>query len=231
MQVASAIAAPPIVDLAGIGRTYGLEAPVIALHDVDLRVDAGEWVAVVGASGSGKTTLLNIMGCLDRPTSGRYRLDGVDVAGLSDPQRAGLRSREIGFIFQSFHLLSYRTVLENVALAEVYRHGPRAGRAARARAALEAVGLGDRVDFLPTQLSGGQQQRVAIARALVNRPRLLLCDEPTGNLDSASAKGILTILQDLHRSGLTVIMITHDAGVAGWAQRQVRIVDGRVSVA
>jgi ABC-type lipoprotein export system ATPase subunit len=186
-------------------------------------------VAIVGASGSGKTTLLNIIGCLDRPSTGSHWLNGVDVADLSDRQRAGLRSRDIGFIFQSFHLLGYRTVLENVMLAEVYGRRSRPGRPDRALAALEAVGLEGRSDFLPTRLSGGQRQRVAIARALVNGPRLLLCDEPTGNLDSVSTAGILKLLSGLHDAGLTIIMITHDPNVAAWAERQVTIVDGQIS--
>lgn len=218
-----------MVKLAGIGRKYGAAAPVVALRDVELEIYVGEWVAIVGASGSGKTTLLNIVGCLDRPSTGSLWLNGVDVADLSDRQRAGLRSRDIGFIFQSFHLLGYRTVLENVMLAEVYGRRSRAGRPDRARAALEAVGLEGRSDFLPTRLSGGQRQRVAIARALVNGPRLLLCDEPTGNLDSVSTKGILELLSGLHGAGLTIIMITHDPNVAAWAKRQVTIVDGQIS--
>lgn len=218
-----------MVKLAGIGRKYGVAAPVVALRDVELEVYVGEWVAIVGASGSGKTTLLNIVGCLDRPSTGSHWLNGVDVADLSDRQRAGLRSRDIGFIFQSFHLLGYRTVLENVMLAEVYGRRSRPGRPDRARAALEAVGLEGRSDFLPTRLSGGQRQRVAIARALVNGPRLLLCDEPTGNLDSVSTAGILKLLSGLHDAGLTIIMITHDPNVAAWAERQVTIVDGQIS--
>lgn len=221
--------AAPLVELSGIARTYGAEAPVIALRDVALELLVGEWLAIIGASGSGKTTLLNIIGCLDRPSSGSYRFNGVDVAGLTDRQRAGIRSRDIGFIFQSFHLLSYRTVLENVMLAEVYARRSRTGRAQRARAALEAVGLSGRNDFLPTRLSGGERQRVAIARALVNRPRLLLCDEPTGNLDSVTTRGILEVLAGLHAAGLTIVMITHDPGVAAWAGRQVKIVDGQIS--
>jgi ABC-type lipoprotein export system ATPase subunit len=219
----------PMVKLAGVSRTYGSDAPVLALRDVDFEVASGERVAVVGASGSGKTTLLNIIGCLDRPDTGSYRLNGLDVAALDDRRRAGIRSRDIGFVFQSFHLLSYRTVLENVMLAEAYGRRERAGRAERARAALTAVGLGDRVDHLPTRLSGGERQRVAIARALVNRPRLLLCDEPTGNLDSNSTTSILELLGALHGAGLTIIMITHDPGVAAWSERQVRIVDGQIS--
>ena len=220
---------PPLVRLEGVSRDYGTDAPVRALRGVDLDVAAGERVAVVGASGSGKTTLLNIVGCLDRPTRGSYRLDGVDVAGLDDRRRAGLRSRDIGFVFQSFHLLSYRTVLENVMLAEVYGRKSWAGRFERARAALASVGLEDKADTLPTRLSGGQRQRVAVARAIVHSPRLLLCDEPTGNLDSATTAGILDLLGTLHGEGLTLMVITHDPGVAAWADRQVRIVDGRVS--
>jgi ABC-type lipoprotein export system ATPase subunit len=220
--------AAPLVRLEGISRQYGTVAPVIALRSIDLEVQAGEWVAIVGASGSGKTTLLNIVGCLDRPNSGGYWLDGIDVSALSDRERAGLRSRRIGFIFQSFHLLSYRTALENVMLSEAYDRRPRAGRADRARAALAAVGLTDRTEFLPTQLSGGERQRVAIARALIRGPQVLLCDEPTGNLDSVTTAGILEMLADLHVRGLTLFVITHDADVAARAGRQVRIVDGQL---
>jgi ABC-type lipoprotein export system ATPase subunit len=218
----------PMVKLAGIGRRYGTVAPVVALRGIDLEVRAGEWVAVVGASGSGKTTLLNIVGCLDRQSDGSYWFDSIDVAALSDRQRAGLRSRRIGFVFQSFHLLAHRTVLENVMLAEAYARRPRAGRADRARAALAAVGLDSRTDFLPTRLSGGERQRVAIARALLNGPELLLCDEPTGNLDSVTTGAILGLLASLHREGLTIVTITHDVGVAVRAERQVRIADGRI---
>jgi ABC-type lipoprotein export system ATPase subunit len=226
----TASAAVPMVKLDGIGRTYGAAVPVIALHDVALEVRVGEWLAIVGASGSGKSTLLHIVGCLDRPDSGAYWFDGVNVADIDDRQQAGLRSRDIGFVFQSFHLLSYRTVLENVMMAEIYSHGSRAGRPERAAQALEEVGLKDRSDFLPTQLSGGQRQRVAIARALVHRPRLLLCDEPTGNLDSVSARGILELLSRLHGGGLTIMMITHDPNVSAWAEREVRIADGEIRV-
>jgi len=218
----------PLLKLAGVGRRYGADAPVVALRGVDLEVYPGEWVAVVGASGSGKTTLLNILGCLDRQSSGRYWLDGIDVAALTDRQRAGLRSQRIGFIFQSFHLLAHRSVLENVMLAEVYASRPRVGRADRARAVLTAVGLEGRADFLPTRLSGGERQRVAIARALLNGPELLLCDEPTGNLDSVTAGAILQLLAQLHRSGLTIVMITHDSGVAARAGRRIRIADGQI---
>jgi ABC-type lipoprotein export system ATPase subunit len=229
MAEAAAHAAPtPMIKLAGIGRRYGTVAPVVALRGIDLEVHAGEWVAVVGASGSGKTTLLNIVGCLDRQSDGTYWFDGIEVATLNDRQQAGLRSRRIGFIFQSFHLLAHRTVLENVMLAEAYARQPRAGRADRARAALAAVGLDGRTDFLPTRLSGGERQRVAIARALLNGPHLLLCDEPTGNLDSVTTGAILEELARLHREGLTIVMITHDPGVAARAERQVRIADGQI---
>jgi len=219
---------PPLVRLEKVSRSFGADVPVRALREVDFEVDPGERVAVVGASGSGKTTLLNIVGCLDKPTSGSYWMDGVDVSGLTDRGRAGLRSREIGFVFQAFHLLSYRTVLENVMLAEVYGDRERSGRAERALAALESVGIADRAEALPTRLSGGQRQRVAIARAIVGRPRMLLCDEPTGNLDSASTASILDLLGSLYDDGLTILVITHDPGVAAWAERNVRITDGQL---
>jgi len=218
----------PIVSLRGISRQYGTEVPVTALMGIDLEVHPGESVAIVGPSGSGKSTLLNIVGCLDRPSAGSYRLHGTDVARLSDRQRAGLRSRHFGFVFQSFHLLSYRTAVENVMLSEVYARRPRLGRASRARAVLAAVGLEGRDDFLPTRLSGGERQRVAIARALLNEPELLLCDEPTGNLDSATTKGILDLLSGLRSERRTIVVITHDPGVAQWADRQVRIADGQI---
>jgi ABC-type lipoprotein export system ATPase subunit len=217
-----------MVRLEGVGRRYGAVAPVEALRRIDLEIRAGEWVAVVGASGSGKTTLLNIVGCLDRQSSGSYWLNGIDVEALSDRQRAGLRGRHIGFVFQSFHLLAHRSVLENVMLAEVYARRPTAGRADRARAALAAVGLDDRAEFRPTLLSGGERQRVAIARALMNGPQLLLCDEPTGNLDSVTTTAILELLGGFHDHGLTIVMITHDPGVADRAERQVRIADGQI---
>jgi len=223
---------PPIaVELRGVSRSYGTDPPVVALRDVDLEVRDGEWLAIVGPSGSGKSTLLNILGCLDRQTEGTYLLHGVDVCALSDRQRAGFRSWNIGFVFQSFHLLSHRTVIENVMLAEVYGRRPRKNRRERARKALAAVGLEDRIEFLPTRLSGGERQRVAIARALVAQPRLLLCDEPTGNLDSATTRSILDLLAELHYDGLTIVMITHEPDVAARAERQVRIVDGHLTSA
>jgi len=218
----------PLVRVVGVSRRYGSAAPVLALRDVHLEVASGDWVAIVGASGSGKTTLLNILGCLDRPTTGTYWLNGVDVGTLDDGRRAWLRARHIGFVFQSFHLLAHRTVVDNVMLAEIYGRRPRAGRRDRALAALESVGLAERSESSPTMLSGGERQRVAIARALINHPPLLLCDEATGNLDSVTTNSILDLLGGLHAAGLTIIMITHEPMVAAKAERQVRILDGRV---
>ena len=215
-----------MVALSGVGRRFGTDPPVDALVDVDLEVLDGQWVAVVGPSGSGKSTLLNIIGCLDTPTTGSYVFCGVDVGSLTDQQRAGLRCRAIGFVFQAFHLLGQRSVLENVMLAEVYRRASFTDRRARAAEALEKVGLSDRTEFLPTRLSGGERQRTAIARALMGSPRLLLCDEPTGNLDSTTSAAVLDLFQELNNAGMTIIMITHEREVAARARRQVRIVDG-----
>jgi putative ABC transport system ATP-binding protein len=220
---------PPVVELRGVARTYGSDPPVEALRGVDLAIYAGDFVAIVGPSGSGKSTLLNILGCLDRPTRGSYLIDGVDVAGLSDGQRTAVRARSIGFVFQQFHLLGHRTAAENVMLAELYGGGQRAGRRERALAMLERVGLAHRRDFLPIKLSGGEQQRVAIARALLGRPRLLLCDEPTGNLDSANTESLLLLFGALAREGLTLVVVTHDEEVAATARRIVRFVDGQIA--
>jgi ABC-type lipoprotein export system ATPase subunit len=219
----------PVVELAGVWRTYGVDPPVHALRDVDLRIAAGEWLAIVGPSGSGKSTLLNVIGLLDRPTSGTYRLLGTDVEGFDDRARAGLRSRYVGFVFQAFHLLPHRSVIENVMLAELYRGESREGRRERAAAALDRVGMSPRADFLPSRLSGGERQRAAIARALVGEPSLLLCDEPTGNLDSASSDAVLGLFDLLHADGLTLAVITHDDHVAGFAKRRVGMVDGRLA--
>jgi putative ABC transport system ATP-binding protein len=216
----------PVVELIGVSRTFEGETPVHALRGVELTIWPGDWVAIVGPSGSGKSTLLNVLGLLDRHTAGIYRLEGVDVSTLDDLGRAGLRGRLIGFVFQSFHLMPHRSVLENVMLAELYIGGPRKGRPERAMAALDRVGLTDRADFLPTRLSGGQRQRAAIARALMGEPSLLLCDEPTGNLDSHSADNVLDVLGGLSTDGLTLLVITHDEHVAGRARRRVRIIDG-----
>ncbi len=221
--------AAPVIELRGICRQFGADPVVHALVDVDLTVLRGDWLAIMGRSGAGKSTLLNIIGCLDQPSSGSYQIDGIETAQLSDKQRTGLRSRRIGFVFQSFHLLPYRSVLENVMLAEVYRKEPEAGRRERALAALERVGLSHRLDFSPLKLSGGERQRVAIARALVGSPSLLLCDEPTGNLDSAMTESILDLFAQLNREGLTLAVVTHDEKVASRAARRVHIVDGRLT--
>ena len=218
-----------VLELRGIGRRFGADPAVDALVNIDLSLYRGDWLSITGPSGAGKSTLLNIIGCLDTPTSGRYFIDGIDTTSLSDDQRAGLRSRRIGFVFQSFHLLPYRSVLENVMLAEVYRHEPQAGRRDRALAAIERVGLTHRADFLPSKLSGGERQRVAIARALVGSPSLLLCDEPTGNLDSKSSAAILDFFEQLNADGLTLAIVTHDENVARRARRRVNIVDGALT--
>ena len=211
-----------------MSRTFDGGAPVRALREVNLTIWPGDWLAIVGPSGSGKSTLLNVVGLLDRHTSGTYLLEGVDVDTFDDVARAGLRGRRIGFVFQSFHLMPHRTVLENVMLAELYIGAPRRGRQERALAALDRVGLSDRADFLPTRLSGGQRQRAAIARALMGEPSLLLCDEPTGNLDSHSAENVLGVLAQLSTEGLTLMVITHDEHVAGRARRRVRMIDGEL---
>lgn len=219
----------PVLELCKVGKTYGSEPAVHALVDVDLVVERGEWLSITGPSGAGKSTLLNVLGCLDHATSGTYLFDGIDTSTLSDRERAGLRSQRIGFVFQSFQLLPYRSVLENVMLAEIYRNQPARGREDRARNALERVGLSHRVDFFPGKLSGGEQQRVAIARALVGSPSLLLCDEPTGNLDSKSSANLLDLLGKLNKDGLTLVIVTHDENVANRAGRRVHIIDGRLT--
>ena len=216
----------PVVELRGVRRVFGTEPPVEALRGIDLTVYEGDWLAIVGPSGSGKSTLLNILGCLDRPTAGTFLIDGIDAAGLSDEQRASLRARRIGFVFQTFHLLGHHTALQNVMLADVYGGGDRTNREDRAKAALERVGMGHRLESLPTKLSGGEQQRVAIARALFGSPALLLCDEPTGNLDSVNTESVLSLFHDLEDDGLTLVVITHENDVATHARREVRMVDG-----
>ena len=218
-----------VLELRGIGRKFGTDPAVHALVDIDLSLYRGDWLSITGPSGAGKSTLLNIIGCLDTPTSGHYFIDGIDTTSLSDDERAGLRSRRIGFVFQSFHLLPYRSVLENVMLAEVYRHESHHGRRERALAAIERVGLTHRSDFLPTKLSGGERQRVAIARALIGSPSLLLCDEPTGNLDQKTSADILDFFKELNADGLTLAIVTHDEHVASRARRRVHIVDGRLT--
>ncbi len=216
----------PVVELRGVGKVFDSEPPVVALDGVNFIVNLGDYVSVVGPSGSGKSTLLNIVGCLDRHSSGTFLLDGIDIATLKDGQRAAVRGQRIGFVFQSFHLLAHRTVEENVMLAELYRRGDRKGRRERAEASLRKVGLESRLGFKPSRLSGGERQRVAMARALVASPSLLLCDEPTGNLDSKNTEALLDLFDELRADGLTIIVITHDEAVSRRAQRRVRIVDG-----
>lgn len=218
-----------VVDLQDVSRTFPGTPPVEALKSTTMVIDQGEYLAIVGPSGSGKSTMLHLLGLLDTPTSGTYFLDGVDTGALNERERAGMRSARIGFVFQSFHLLGHRTTVENVMLAEVYRPGSAKGRHERAVEALEQVGLGHRLDAFPTTLSGGERQRVAIARALVSKPSLLLADEPTGNLDTATGNQILGLFEALHETGLTLAVITHDAEVAARSQRQVRIRDGALN--
>jgi len=219
----------PVVELRAISRTYGSDPPVEALRGVDLTVQRGDAIAIVGPSGSGKSTLLNIIGCLDRPTDGTYLIEGTDTATLDEGELAALRGRRLGFVFQTFNLLAHRTVRENVMLAEVYVGLEREGREERALAALQRVGIEERADFLPGKLSGGQQQRVAIARALVGSPSLLLCDEPTGNLDSVNGATVLALFEDLVREGMTMLLITHDESVAERMPRRTSITDGRLT--
>jgi putative ABC transport system ATP-binding protein len=219
----------PVIELRGLARTYPGPPPVPALRPAELVIEEGGYVAVTGPSGSGKSTLLHLLGLLDAPTAGSYLLDGIDTAALNDRDRSALRGRRIGFVFQEFHLLPYRTALENVLLAELYNHTPRNVRLRAAIEALDGVGLGHRLDALPTTLSGGESQRVAIARALVNRPSLLLCDEPTGNLDSRNAAALMGLLDQLNATGFTIVVITHDAGVAAHAGRTITISDGVLS--
>lgn len=219
-----------IVELKNIYKNYGDgEAEVHVLKDVTMSVREGEYLAVMGPSGSGKSTLMNILGCLDRPTSGTYLLDGQDVSSLSENELASVRLNKIGFVFQTFQLLPGETAAENVALPLIYAGVPKEERLERATAELEKVGLGDRTDFLPSQLSGGQKQRVAIARAMINGPKLLLADEPTGALDQASGKQVMALFRKLNEDGVTVVMITHDASIASNADKIVKIIDGRLT--
>ncbi|MEV6032572.1 ABC transporter ATP-binding protein [Nonomuraea sp. NPDC052116] len=239
----------PVISLAEVSREFAAEPPVRALDRVTLRVDRGDYLAIVGPSGSGKSTLLNVLGLLDRPSSGSYRLDGTETTTLRDGARTRLRGDRIGFVFQSFHLLSHRSVVENVMLAEIYRsrgarrerakptsseaaatinaaRQARRGRRERALAALERVGLGHRTGFAPDRLSGGERQRTAIARALMGEPSLLLCDEPTGNLDSRNTESVLGLFDELRGQGMTLVVITHEQEVSKRAGRRVRITDG-----
>ena len=218
-----------LIEMQGVGKVYRSESiEYWALQEVDLTVERGEYAAIMGPSGSGKSTLLQIIGLLDVPDAGIYRLDGSEVQSLVDDQRAALRNRKIGFIFQSFFLLPRYTALRNVSLPLIYRGTSPAERETLAQAALRQVGLGDRMQHLPRQLSGGQQQRVAIARALVQDPELLLADEPTGNLDSRASAEIMEILDHLNREGRTVIVVTHDPEVAKHTRRVIRVHGGRI---
>jgi putative ABC transport system ATP-binding protein len=219
----------PLVLARGLTKVYRLgDTELRALDDVSLTVDHGEFVAVMGASGSGKSTLMNVLGCLDRPTSGTYMLDGREVSRLTRGQLAEMRNRTLGFVFQSFNLLSRTSAIENVELPLVYAGLPRRERRARARAALEGVGLGERLDHRPSQLSGGQQQRVAIARAIVNEPKLVFADEPTGNLDTKTSIDVMALFQRLWRAGLTIVYVTHEPDVARYASRIVTVRDGKI---
>lgn len=219
----------PVIELVDVARHYVMgEEQIKALDGVSFAVATGEMVAIVGSSGSGKSTLLNILGCLDTPSSGAYRLDGRDVQDLSDDERADARNRKIGFVFQSFQLLHRATAVKNVALPLVYRGMPARERVKRAEAALEKVGLKGRMKHKPFQLSGGQRQRTAIARALVTEPSLLLCDEPTGNLDSATSEDIMALFHRLHGEGNTLVIVTHEPKIAAKCPRAIRIADGKV---
>ena len=216
-----------VIDIQGITKTYvngKLSVPV--LHGIDLVVNKGEFVSIMGPSGSGKSTFMNILGCLDRPTTGSYRLNGDEVATLSDDELAYVRNKQIGFVFQSFNLLTKLTALENVALPMIYAGVNKKMRIERATQLLQSVGLGERIDHLPSELSGGQRQRVAIARALANNPAIIMADEPTGNLDSKSTIDVMNIFRDLHNEGRTILLVTHEPDIATYASRNVVLKDG-----
>jgi putative ABC transport system ATP-binding protein len=219
----------PVIRLTAIKKSYPFAGgELVILHGIDLVIDTGEFVAIMGASGSGKSTLLNLIGCLDIPTSGRYELNGRDVARMRSHDLAAVRNREIGFVFQSFNLLPRATSLRNIELPMIYAGVPRRTRRTRALELLAFVGLTDRARHLPNQLSGGQRQRVAIARALANRPSLILADEPTGNIDSATSIRILDLFSELHQQGNTIVMVTHEPDVAARANRLIEVRDGRI---
>jgi putative ABC transport system ATP-binding protein len=217
-----------LINLENVTKIYRMgEVEVYALNGVSISIEQGEMLSIVGTSGSGKSTLLNVLGCLDRPTSGRYMLDGMDVSRLNDNKLAELRSKKFGFVFQDFNLLRRASALSNVELPLIYSGGR--NKHIKAMEALERVGLGKRARHKPTELSGGEQQRVAIARALVNSPSLILADEPTGNLDSASTREIISIFKELHKDGITVAIVTHESDIAQQTQRVIRLLDGKVA--
>ena len=218
----------PIVEFVAVNRIFPGVRPFHALHDVDLRIEPGEYVSLVGPSGAGKSTMLNVLGLMDRPTTGEYWMDGTPTSEKSEDERAGLRASTIGFVFQSFHLMTRRTVLDNVMLGMAYGTVARVDREPRARAILDRVGLRRHVDSSPATLSGGERQRVAIARAVVAAPKLLLADEPTGNLDQQRAGEVMDMFESFNEDGLTMLVITHDPALAARARRTVRIIDGRL---
>jgi putative ABC transport system ATP-binding protein len=219
----------PVVSVRDVRKNYPLgETEVHALRGITVSIEGGDFVAIMGASGSGKSTFMNIVGCLDRPTSGEYRLEGADVSQLNKKELARIRNQKIGFVFQGFNLLGRTTALENTELPMLYSRVSKKERESRAREALTLVGLGDRLDHFPAQMSGGQQQRVAIARALVNKPRILLADEPTGNLDSRTSVEVMEIFQKLNRDGLTIVLVTHEPDIANFTQRQIVFRDGHI---
>ena len=218
-----------LIKLKSIKRDFALGAETIrVLKGIDLTINQGEYVALMGPSGSGKSTLMNLLGCLDTPTSGSYILNGQDVSKMRDDELAEIRNKEIGFVFQTFNLLPRTTALDNVALPMIYAGYGKAERSARAKEVLEQVNLGDRMDHQPNQLSGGQRQRVAIARALVNKPSIILADEPTGNLDSKTSVEIMKLFDEIHRNGNTVILVTHEEDIAAYAHRVIRLRDGLI---